>query len=261
MNGMSWERWAATSGIAALAFGAAAVALERPWPSTSAPAEFPTFLADNRAAILAQSMLFLISAGLFMWFLGSLRSFLMQAEGGTGRLSAVAFGAGMIGYGLNVVGQAPQITLTLPSRAGMPPEVAAVLTDLGYVMLIVANVPLAVMFAAVAVVSVRARAFPAWLGWLAGVAAAAALALSFAVVDPTGPLAPQGWASYLLYPASIVWLVPAVTVMIRRLGLRQAADRPAPSDPAPRRGSVDPPRQPVRTPGSPPIISPTAGGR
>jgi len=232
MKGMNWERWAAGSGFAALAFGAAAVALERPWPSTSAPAAFPTFLADNRAAILAQSMLFLISAGLFMWFLGSLRSFLIQAERGTGRLSTVAFGAGMIGYGLNVVGQAPQITLTLPSRAGMQPELAAALTDLGYVMLIVANVPLAVMFAAVAVVSVRARAFPAWLGWLAAVAAAAALALSFAVVDPTGPLAPQGWASYLLYPAPVLWLVPAATVMTRRLGRRRTADTPQPSEPA-----------------------------
>jgi len=49
------------------------------------------------------------------------------------------------------------------------------------------------------------------------------LLLSFAVVDPTGPLAPQGWASYLLYPAPIVWLLPAATVMIRRIGRRPAA--------------------------------------
>jgi hypothetical protein len=100
----------------------------------------------------------------------------------------------------------------------MAPATAAVLADLGYVMVTIANVPLAVMFAAVAVVSLRTRIFPTWLGWLAVLAAAAALALSFAVVDPTGPLAPQGWVSYVLYPASIVWLVPAVTVMIRRLG-------------------------------------------
>jgi hypothetical protein len=223
MNETRWQRWAAASGFVALAFGAAAVALERPWPSTSDPAAFPAFLADNRGAILAQSMLFVVSAGLFMWFLGSLRSFLIEAEGGTGRLSTLAFAAGMIGYGLNVVGQAPQITLTLPSAAGMAPGSAAVLTDLGWVMLIVANIPLAVMFFAVAVVSLRTRAFPVWLGWLAVVAAAAAVLLSLAVVDPSGPLAPQGWASYLLYPASIVWLVPAATVMIRRIGRRPAA--------------------------------------
>jgi len=98
-----------------------------------------------------------------------------------------------------------------------------VLTDLGWVMLIVANIPLAVMFTAVAVVSLRTRVFPVWLGCLAVLAAAAALVLSFAVVDPSGPLAPQGWVSYLLYPASIVWLVPATTVMIRRIGSRPPA--------------------------------------
>ena len=227
MNETRWQRWAAASGFVALACGVAAVALERPWPSTSDPAAFPAFLADNHGAILAQSMLFVISAGLFMWFLASLRSFLIEAEGATGRLSTLAFTAGMIGYGLNVVGQAPQITLTLPSAAAWQPGSAAMLTDLGWVMLIVANIPLAVMFFAVAAVSLRTRVFPVWLGWLAVVAGVAAVLLSFAVVDPGGPLAPQGWASYLLYPASIVWLLPATTVMIRRIG-RRSADQHGP---------------------------------
>jgi hypothetical protein len=94
------------------------------------------------------------------------------------------------------------------------------------VLLIVANIPLAVMFFAIAAVSLRTKVFPVWLGWLAVVAAAAAALLSFALVDPTGPLAPQGWASYLLYPASIVWLVPASIVMIRRIGRRASSPRP-----------------------------------
>ena len=38
-------------------------------------------------------------------------------------------------------------------------------------MLTIANLPLAVMLLAVAVVSLRHRAFPFWLGWLAAVAA------------------------------------------------------------------------------------------
>jgi hypothetical protein len=59
------------TGLAALAVGAAAVALERPWPDTLEPAGFPAFLADNRAAVVTQSLHFLVSAGLFMWFLGA----------------------------------------------------------------------------------------------------------------------------------------------------------------------------------------------
>ena len=240
MDETRWQRWAAGSGFAGLGFGAAAVALERPWPATSDPAAFPAFLAGNRDAILAQSMLFVISAGCFMWFLASLRSFLVQAEGGTGRLSTLAFTAGMIGYGLNVIGQAPQITLTLPAASGMAPGSAALLTDLGYVMLVVANIPLAVMYAAVAVVSLRTKVFPTWLGWLAVLAGAAALGLSFAVVDPAGPLAPQGWASYLLYPAAIVWLIPATTLMIRRIGGPTGRPRPP---------AVEQSGQPVNRPG------------
>jgi hypothetical protein len=218
METTRWQRWAPAAGLAAIAVAAAAVALERPWPDTREPAELPEFLADNRAAIVAQSLLFLVSAGLFMWFLASLRSHLAGAEGGTARLSTLAFAAGMVGYGLEVIGQAPQVTLTLPAQSGRSPESAAVLTDLGYAMIAVANLPLAVMFAAVAVVSLRTGAFPTWLGWLAGLAAAAALALPFAVVDPTGPLAPQGWASYVLYLVPVVWVIPAAIVMIRRPG-------------------------------------------
>jgi hypothetical protein len=227
MTGTRFEKLSAATGYAALLCGIGAVALERPWPSTTDPAALPVFLADNHAAILGQSLLFLLSAGFFLWFLGSLRSYLLAREAGTGRVTMIAFTAGMISYGLTIAGQAPQITLTLPAQASVDPALAALLTDLGYVMLLVANIPLAVMFTAIAVVSLRNAAFPTWLGWIAAVAAVAAVVLPFAVVDPTGPLAPQGWMSYLLYLAPIVWLIPATTVMITRIG-RSTVDDPRP---------------------------------
>ncbi len=227
MTGTRFEKLSAATGYAALLCGIGAVALERPWPSTTNPAALPVFLADNHAAILGQSLLFLLSAGFSLWFLGSLRSHLLAREAGTGRVTMIAFTAGMIGYGLTIAGQAPQITLTLPAQASVDPALAALLTELGYVMLLVANIPLAVMFTAIAIVSLRNAAFPTWLGWIAAVAAVAALVLPFAVVDPTGPLAPQGWLSYLLYLAPIVWLIPATTLMITRIG-RPTADDPRP---------------------------------
>ena len=193
MSRARWGQLAAASGYAALICGAGAAALERPWPNTSSPAELSAFVADNRAAILGQSMLFVISAGIFMLFLGSLRGFLIRHEGGTGQVTTVGFAAGMIAYGLNVAGQAPQITVALGSPVALDPMALATLTELGYVMLAVANIPLVVMFSAIAVVSLRDRAFPPWLGWVAVAAAIAALLLTFTVVDPTGPLAPQGW--------------------------------------------------------------------
>jgi hypothetical protein len=150
-----------------------------------------------------------------MWFLGCLHRFLTERESGTGRLASLAFVAGITGYALNIVGQAPQITLTLPAQAAGDASSSAMLTDLGYVMLVIANIPLAVMFAAIALVTFRSGAFPRWLGWLAAFAGAAAATLPFAVMAPNGPLSPQGWLSYALYLAPVAWLIPATTIMIR----------------------------------------------
>src|SRR5512132_3625248 len=108
--------------------------------------------------MLAQSMLFLAGAALYLWYLGSLRTHLHGAEGGTGRLSAVAFGAGTVWVGVNMVAQAFQIGLAADPAAGAP---AALVGTMNAVFTIAA-LPLAMMMAAVATVSLRYRAFPAW---------------------------------------------------------------------------------------------------
>jgi hypothetical protein len=71
---------------------------------------------------------------------------------------------------------------------------------------------------AVALVSLRARAFPAWLGWLSVVAAAANLLMSLGIVVDSGPLVPGGALTYMLYALVPVWLLAVTTVMIMRLG-------------------------------------------
>jgi hypothetical protein len=52
-------------------------------------------------------MLFLAGAALYLWYLGSPRTWLHDAEGGTGRLSTVAFGAGTVWVGVNFPGGGP----------------------------------------------------------------------------------------------------------------------------------------------------------
>ncbi len=216
MNETRWERWGAASGYAALLAGAAAVVFERGPVSASDPTgEIAAYFADNRGALRAQGLLFVIGAGFFLWFLGSLRSFLVRAEGGTGRLSAVAFGAGIASIVITVVALAFQIGLAMAPGGAVEPALVA---TMGAVFT-VANLPLAVMLIAVAVVSFRTRAFPAWLGWLSVAAAAAQLAPSFGMILDSGPLAADGWlAAYVPYPLYVVWLAAATTAMIRRIG-------------------------------------------
>ncbi len=210
------EQWGAAAALVAIAVGMGGLALERPWPQGGAA--FTEFLANNRGAIVGQSLFFMVGAALNLFFFASLRSFLARAEGGGAPLANAAFGAGILSSGLNIVGQAPQILLTLPSQAALDPSLARLLADLCFVMLNVANLPLAVMFAATAAVGFKTRVLPVWLSVLAAVVAAAAFALSFAVAQASGPLAPQGWLTLALYPSSVIWLVPGAIVMIRRIG-------------------------------------------
>jgi hypothetical protein len=228
MNETRWERWGAASGLAAAVVGAAATVVERgPLTVDDSTATVIDHLTRYRTPMLAQSMLFLAGAALYLWYLGSLRTFLARAEGGTGRLSTVAFGAGTVWVGVNMVAQAFQIGLATNPRAAAPVALIATMNA----VFTIAALPLAVMMAAVAVVSLRYRAFPAWLGWIAAATAGSQLLLWLGTVVSTGPLAPDGWLSYALYPVFLVWLIPATTIMIRRAGHLAGATPVAASQP------------------------------
>jgi hypothetical protein len=216
MNETRAERWGAASGFAVLLAGAAAVVFERGPVSASDPgSEIAGYFAANQAALRAQGLLFLIGAGFFLWFLGSLRSFLIRAEAGTGRLSTVALAAGVASTMLTVVALAFQVGLAAAANGEAQPALVGIMGAL----FTVANLPLAVMLIAVAVLSFRTGAFPAWLGWLSILAAAAQLLPTFGIVLDGGPMAVDGWlAAYLPYPLYVVWLASATVAMLRRIG-------------------------------------------
>jgi hypothetical protein len=101
------------------------------------------------------------------------------------------------------------------------------LGDLAYVLSVIAYVPMAVLLAAVAVVSLRAGVFPAWLGWLSALVAVANLVMSLGIVMDSGPLVPSGALTYVLYALMPIWLVVVTTVMVVGLG-KPANDRAIP---------------------------------
>ncbi len=73
--------------------GGAAVVFEGGPVTPDDAATVIAYFTDNRGAILAQSMLFLLGGAIYLWFIGSLHSLLLRAEGGSGRASAVSFAA------------------------------------------------------------------------------------------------------------------------------------------------------------------------
>jgi len=223
VNQAKWERLGAASGFLMLLIGAAGGALERGWPSANEPAKVFAFATENRAAILAQSMLFALSAGLTMWFVATLRSFLIRAEHGTATMSTLTFGAGLVWTGMHMVAQAFQVGVAMTSKDGIPEG----LLWTAAAMFSMSNLPLAVMLLATAVVVLRDGAFPAWLGWLSVVAAFAQTLLWCGTVIESGPLGPNGWLTYSLYPVFALWLLATAVVMVKMAGRLDPARRNA----------------------------------
>lgn len=213
----NWERWGAASGLAAFIVGVAAVVFERgPVSPDDTKATVINHYTENHSALLTQSMLFLAAAALYLWFLAALHAYQAKAEGGAGHMANLAFGAGITWVAINMTAQAFQVGLAEADHYGAEPALIATMNA----VFTIAALPLAVMLAAVAVVTLRHHAFPVWLGWIAIVAAAAQLLLWWGTVAASGPLAPTGWLSYALYPSFLIWLIPACIVMIRRAAHR-----------------------------------------
>ncbi len=232
MKDKAGGRWNGLSGFASLVVGGAGGALERGWPSADDPTAVAAFVAAHRSAILGQSMLFVVSAGMTLWFLGAVRERLARAEGSTEGLSAVVFGAGCVWAALQMAAQALQVGVAMAPIGTPSPAILWAMAA----MFSIGNFPMGVALIAHAVVSLRTRAFPVWLGWISVAAAAAQMTLFVGTVVRTGPLAPNGWLTYVLYPLFIVWLVPTAVVMIRRspatAGRSDAEARPLAHSPA-----------------------------
>jgi hypothetical protein len=153
-----------------------------------------------------------------IWFFGVLRTFLLQAEGGPAMLSTIAFGAGIVSAVIQMVFQGFQVALAVASNHPVEPTLAALFSNAILALSVIAYVPLAVLLTAVAVVSLRDHAFPAWLGWLSAFAAMAHVLMSIGLVVERGPLVPGGTLTYGLYAVSLLWLVATTTVMVVRSG-------------------------------------------
>src|SRR5207248_10351329 len=71
------------------------------------------YLASHHDRVLTSDFLIALASAVFIWFLGSLRSYLRAGEGGEGRLSAAAFLGGGVAAALVTAGAAAQAGLEL----------------------------------------------------------------------------------------------------------------------------------------------------
>lgn len=204
-------RFGAWMGLASCAMGAIGGALERGWPGTGEPEAVYLFVRAHQAAIVAQSMVFVAGACLFLPFAAALRHVLARVEGETRVLSTTAFASAAIWIALGLVAQSLQIGV---ARSSVVPDEGLLFTM--NAVFSFANLPLAAMLATTARVVLRTSVLPRWLGVVGALAAACEVVLSVGAFVAEGPLAPNGWLSLVLYPAFAMWLVPTAIVMLRR---------------------------------------------
>ena len=166
----------------------------------------------------------LIAILLFLPFLGYLYSVLRQAEGEGAWLAPTAFGAGLVDLTIKLGSIAPGFAAR---TEGLDSQLHQALEKMNSVAFIVTMLPLGVMMAAVAIVILKTRGLPLWLGLLAAITALTCLVNGTFLDAEFGP-------AFLLF---LLWVMIASIVLTLRAGRAtvNAAAGPTAAQPEPLR--------------------------
>ena len=166
MDRNRWDLWAPVSGIASAALFVIAFAIAGDAGSNSQ--EIADFYADsgNRSQVTTSWFLFAAGILLLIWFLWTLRTRLMAAEGGVPGLSTLAFAAGMISVPLWFVANSAFAAPAFDYDANeFNADTVQLLGSAGYGAFVGAQMVFAVTLFATAALAFRTRVFPAWFAW------------------------------------------------------------------------------------------------
>ena len=157
--------------------------------------------SDARIVVVLE----LIGLLCFIPFLGYLYGVLRRAEGEGAWLSQTAFGAGLVDLTIKLGSIAPGFAAR---TEGLDLQIHDALHKMNSVAFIVAMLPIGVMMAAVAVVILKTRILPLWLGLLAALTAPACLVNGMFLDAEFGP-------AFLLF---LLWVTVASVVLTLRAG-------------------------------------------
>ncbi|MGH2529294.1 MAG: hypothetical protein ACRDH0_08195 [Actinomycetota bacterium] len=218
----NWERYAAGTGLGAAVLLWVQAFVAPLYPGfDDAPLEVARYYQSNAAAIRVQMLLTGLAGILFLWFLGSLRAHLRRAEGDTGRVSAVAFGAGIAALGPASVGVISTATAAHIAGSGLPvsamtgPREAqllagliavAPLNDMRLLAYALGWFALAPLLAATAVVTARTGVFPRWHMNASYALFLLSFVAALSVLLDSGPFAPGGAYNLVLFGLFVLWL-------------------------------------------------------
>jgi hypothetical protein len=209
-----WERWATLSGVLAVPFWVVGVIFMSTKAKGDTGAEILANYHKHSDGILAGGLLWSIGTLLFIWFLGSLRSRYLAAEGGPGRLTTLAFGGGIAASVLGMLIPTADEVGAL-NKNDIDASGASVLHNFGDAFFIAAEYTLPVLFFASAILVLRYGALPKWLGWFS-------LLIGIALL-----IGPIGWAALIF--ATPIWVLIVSVLLYTRApaGAPAAGSAPA----------------------------------
>jgi len=217
-------RWERLSGLAGVAFAVlifVALAVQGVLPNADAPGdEIRAFFADDRSEIMAGVWLRFLAGFAFVWFLGTLRSALRRAEGGTGRLAAVAFGAGLVFLAAGMIANVALAGVAFTADRAIDEGVAIALLTVTHFAYIAGGMALAWLLAATCFVVLRTGVFPALVGWTGAAIGLAAIVCGLAFAGTRAELA--------AHPFFVAWVL-VVSVLLVRTPVVEPAPPPASS--------------------------------
>jgi len=206
------DRYAPLSGLlAVIGWVVGVIMLDAVESEERGAAILASYQADE-GRILGGTVIWLIGTALFIWFLGSLRSRLLAAEGGDGRLTTIAFAGGV----------ATAICLALMPGADaagalsndeIDESAALALASISDGFFVAAEYLLPLLLVASAIVALRYGALPKWLAWIQ-------LLVAVALLVPW-----IGWAALIF--AFPLWVLVVSFVLWSGVTARAVPGRPA----------------------------------
>jgi hypothetical protein len=165
--------------------------------------------------VLAGAMVDTLGAVFFVIFAARLWATLRRAEGEPGWLSLACFAGALMAIGASFVDKSAFFALGFKLGHGLSTDEAVLLTDISAGSFLIAQAFMGVLLAgAAAVVSLRWRALPVWLGW-----SAAGIAVANLIGVPLGPeigfVAFMGFLAWMLATSFYLTLRPARAVIDR----------------------------------------------
>jgi hypothetical protein len=195
----TWSERAPLTGIVAVVLLILAFVIGGETPDFDASGrEVIDFYADNEGSQFASAILVTYGSLFLIFFVGALRSVLRRSEPGTGGLSAVAFGGGLLmALGLLVFAG---LGFTLAdAHDDLEPAAAQTLNALNGDFFQPLAVGTAALMLGAGLAILRGGALPRWLGW-------AAIVIGVLAVTPIG---------FFAFLASGIWIVVASVLMLR----------------------------------------------